>query len=595
MTSAASLDSPTSIAKEHPPVASSGLSQTASTGQGSQTPTNDQVDAPSSPKAKKPLAFWMVFVALCFSLFLSALDVTSVSTVLPDMANDFKSADYSWIGSAYALTSTALIPWSALRLLPAADLSQADGSARAAGGLANIFGRRPVLVAALLIFALGSALTGGAQSMAMAIAGRSVQGIGGGAILTMSEIIVIDLVPLAERGAYMGILGAVWAIASVAGPPVGGGLATAGAWRWLFYLNLPFTGLALALVMVFLNIKAPQTTLKEKLERMDYANVVFVAGATSLILGLTWGGSAYAWSSYHVLVPLILGIVGLIVFLALERSVVKYPTVPFEILTHPTALVGYVTCFLHSVAVLTVIYFYPTSYFQAAKTASPIRAGIDLFPLCFTIAPFAILAGASVTVLGKYKAQNVVAWCLIVIGFGLMTLLKWDSKTGMWAGFPILLGIGFGALYAGLNFPVLAPIPVQQQPLAMAFFGFIRSLGQVFGITVGSTILQNQLAKKLPREFAAQFGGRGDAAFAAIPLIKDLPEPLRTSVKAAFADSTRTIWWFCLGITCAGLVVSLFMKDIALATETDEENWGLKEREKEAKEGKAEEGEVLPA
>ncbi|BGP26012.1 hypothetical protein JCM10295v2_004955 [Rhodotorula toruloides] len=420
--------------------------------------------------------------------------------------------------------------------------------------------------------------------MAMAIAGRSVQGIGGGAILTMSEIIVIDLVPLAERGAYMGILGAVWVIArpvwlvlpsaADSQPREPGASCSTVRFRGfsplilqkrlidsLHTVNLPFTGLALTLVAVFLNIKAPQTTLKEKLERMDYANVVFVAGATSLILGLTWGGSAYAWSSYHVLVPLVLGSFGLAVFLVLERSVVKYPTVPFEILTHPTALVD--------------TYFYPTSYFQAAKALADPRWHRPL-PL-ITIAPFAILTGASVTVIGKYKAQNIV------------------RLTGMWAGFPILLSIGFGALYAGLNFPVLAPIPVQQQSPAMAFFGFIRSLGQVFAITVGSTILQNQLAKKMPQEYAAQIGGRGDAAFATIPLINDLPEPLRTTVRAVFADSTRTIWWFCLGITMAGLVVSLFMEDIPLATETDEENWGLKEREKGAKEGKAEEGTVSPA
>ncbi|GEM12857.1 exocyst complex component sec6 [Rhodotorula toruloides] len=544
-----SPDPPTSITKEHPPVASPGVSRPESTVQDS----HDETNSSSRPKEKKPLAFWMVFVALCFSLFLAALDVTSVSTVLPDMTRDFNSADYYWIGSACMRLRLRGPPNLAHFPLPEQTPSPRPLSSRGVrsplfrsasttdvdvaptfGGLANIFWDvEPVLVAALLIFALGSALTGGAQSMAMAIAGRSVQGIGGGAILTMSEIIVIDLVPLAERGAYMGILGAVWVIAR--------------------QFNLPFTGLALTLVAVFLNIKAPQTTLKEKLERMDYANVVFVAGATSLILGLTWGGSAYAWSSYHVLVPLVLGSFGLAVFLVLERSVVKYPTVPFEILTHPTALV------------------------DTPPKLSPIRAGIDLFPLCFTIAPFAILTGASVTVIGKYKAQNIV------------------RLTGMWAGFPILLSIGFGALYAGLNFPVLAPIPVQQQSPAMAFFGFIRSLGQVFAITVGSTILQNQLAKKMPQEYAAQIGGRGDAAFATIPLINDLPEPLRTTVRAVFADSTRTIWWFCLGITMAGLVVSLFMEDIPLATETDEENWGLKEREKGAKEGKAEEGTVSPA
>lgn len=151
----------------------------------------------------------------------------------------------------------------------------------------------------------------------------------------------------------------------------------------------------------------------------------------------------------------------------------------------------------------------------------------------------------------------------------------------------------------------------------MAFFGFIRSLGQVFGIAIGSTILQNRLAQTLPAEFLEQVGGRGDEAFAAIPGIKDLcvltllllslglgwadaegcnsPEPLRTAVKTSFASSTRTIWFFCLGITCAGLLISLLMKDLALATETDVEKWGLKEREKEAGEGKAEEGKVQGA
>lgn len=189
---------------------------------------------PAMPKQGKPFKFWMVFVALCFSCFLAALDLTAVSTTLPDIAETFQSEDYSWIGSAYALTSTAFVPWT--------------------GGLAKIFGRRPVMLAGLLLFALGSALAGAAQTMAMAIAGRAVQGVGGGAILTMVsqcppqllvsgmftffhqvEIIVCDLVPLAERGAYFGIIGSVWALASAIGPPIGGALASAGAWRWLFY------------------------------------------------------------------------------------------------------------------------------------------------------------------------------------------------------------------------------------------------------------------------------------------------------------------------------------------------------------------------
>ncbi|GAA5985852.1 hypothetical protein JCM11641_005320 [Rhodosporidiobolus odoratus] len=525
--------------------------------------------SPEEPpaKEKKSFAFWLIFVSLCCACFLSALDLTAVSTALPQIAADFDTADYSWIGSAYALTSTALIPWT--------------------GGLAAIFGRRAVMLVALVLFALGSALTGAGQSMAMVIGGRSIQGVGGGAILTMTEIVVTDLVPLAERGAYFGILGAVWALASAIGPPIGGALASAGAWRWLFYLNLPLSGLAMALVLLFLDVKAPKTTTKEKLEQMDWVNVIFVAASTSLILGLTWGGVTYPWSSFRVLVPLLLGIAGIVVFLLLERSFVKYPTVPFEILSHRTSLLGYLTTFLHSVVVMAIIYFLPV-YFQADKGASAIQSGVDFFAMSFVIAPFAIFVGISVTVTGHYRTQNAIGWAFIVLGMGLFTLLKWDSSKAMWAGFSVIAAIGLGILYAATNFPVLAPLKPAQQPHAMAFFGFVSAFGQVFGIAIGSTILQNQLAKTLPADFAAQFG-EGEIAYAAIPYIKSLDEPLRTLVRAAFADSLKVIWQTCIGLAGLGLLLSLGIQQMTLTTETDEENWGLNEREKGGKLGREEE------
>ncbi|GAA5833067.1 hypothetical protein JCM11251_006502 [Rhodosporidiobolus azoricus] len=538
------------------------LAGEASQGDKSFSPTNSMsptaVDNAAPAKAKKSLRFWLVFLALCCATFLSALDLTAVSTALPQIASDFNTADYSWIGSAYALTSTALIPWT--------------------GGLAAIFGRRPVMLGALVLFALGSALTGAAQSMAMVIGGRSVQGVGGGAILTMTEIVVCDLVPLADRGAFFGIIGAIWALASAIGPPIGGALAGAGAWRWLFYLNLPLTGIAMLLVLLFLDVKMPQTTTKEKLEQMDYANVLFVASATSTILGLTWGGVTYPWSSYRVLVPLILGIAGMVAFLYIERTFVKYPTVPFDILTHRTSLLGYLMTFLHSVIVMAVVYFLPT-YFQADKGDSPIQSGVHLFPISFIIAPFAIFTGISVTVTGHYKYQSWIAWTFATIGTGLLSLLKWDSGTAMWASFSVITGIGLGILYASTNFPVLAPLRPAQQPHAMAFYGFVRSFGQVFGIAIGSTVLQNELAKKLPEAFAAQFG-QGEIAFAAIPYIKSLDEPLRTLVRAAFADSLKVIWQVCIGIAGLGFLISLGVEQMDLTTETDESQ-GLRERIKE--------------
>ncbi|POY73434.1 hypothetical protein BMF94_3772 [Rhodotorula taiwanensis] len=535
-------------------------------------------DVQLQPTAKKPslrgkgVRFWLVVLALCSSGFLSALDLTAVSTALPSIAADFNSNNYSWVASAYALTSTALIPWT--------------------GGLAAIFGRRPMMLIGLFIFALGSALVGAAQSMAMVIGGRSVQGVGGGVILTMSSIVLTDLVPLAERGIFFGILGAVWAGASAVGPPIGGALASAGAWRWLFYLNLPLAGVAIVLVFFCLDMKEPETTWSEKLAQMDYVNVVFVASATAAILGLTWGGTDYPWSSFRVLVPLVLGFLGMAAFVYVESTpFVKHPTVPFDVLRHPTSLIGYVISFMHGIAIMAIIYFFPI-YMQACYGASAVQSGIDSFTLSFTIAPFAILGGISVVVTGHYKTQNLVGFGLAAVGFGLMTLLKYNSSTAAWAGYTVLVGLALGILFPATEFPVVAPLTPAQQPQGpkrrvtesltrVTFTNFVRSFGQVFGISVGTTALGNQLEKNLPVEFARSIG-KASNAIAAIPYIDKLEEPLRSQVRAAFADSLKVVWQTCIGVVGFCCVLSLFMKSLPLATTTDEENWGLKDREKAA-------------
>lgn len=525
----------------------------------SPSPTLSNAEAPDSPPSFRPTtAFWLVFLALCVSCFLSALDLTSVSTALPTIAADLKSQEYSWVGSAYALTSTALVPFT--------------------GSLAAIFGRRVTMLGSLVFFVVGSAISGAAPSMNVLILGRSIQGVGGGGILVMTDIIVCDLVPLASRGAFYGIIGSVWALASAIGPPIGGALASAGAWRWMFYLNLPISAIAIVFVLLFLNVKSPKTTLKEKIEQLDYANVIFIGGTTALILGLTFGGSTYPWASYQTLVPIILGITSIAVFFYIEKHWVKYPTVPYDMLNNVTSFVGFFSTFIHGLVVLTAIYYLPV-YFQSTKGTSPIMSGINLFSLSFTIAPFAIFTGISVTVTGHYKTQNIFAWCLAMAGFGLVTLLKADSSKAAWVGFPVILGIGMGILYAGTNFPVLSPLRPEQHPQAMAFYAFVRSLGQVFGIAIGSTVLQNGLSKNLPEAFLHQIGGNAGNALAAIPSIKDLAEPLRHEVRVAFADSLKIVWQVMIGITAIGLLASLFMKQLSLTAETDEK-WGLKVEEK---------------
>ncbi|CUA72529.1 hypothetical protein RSOLAG22IIIB_04926 [Rhizoctonia solani] len=229
--------------------------------------------APTSQK--KDARFWLIFVALCASTFLSALELTSVSTALPTIVDALHGQEFAWIGSAYTLGSTAFMPMS--------------------GGLADIFGRRPIMLASLVIFAVGSAICGAAPNMSALIAGRTIQGIGGGGIITLTDIIIADLVSLAERGPYMGIVGAVWAIASAIGPPVGGAFAERN-WRWLFYINVPITGLAVVLVLLFLNLNTPKDSFSEKIRRIDWIGNILVIGSTTSVLT---GISAVVFKKYR--------------------------------------------------------------------------------------------------------------------------------------------------------------------------------------------------------------------------------------------------------------------------------------------------------
>ncbi|KAJ6472376.1 major facilitator superfamily domain-containing protein [Mycena vitilis] len=213
-----------------------------------------------NPEDKHPrdLRFWLIFVSLCVCSFLTAIEIGSITTALPTIVDELHGTGFIWVGSAFALGSTALIPF--------------------AGGAAQIFGRRPVLLGSLLLFALGSAVSGAARSMNMLIAGRTIQGLGGGGIISLTQIIVSDLVSLRERGTFNGLISISYSIGVGIGPVVGGSLASTGQWRWLFYLNLPICGLAAILVFFFLRLRTPPGTLREKFALIDYLWVLCSTG-----------------------------------------------------------------------------------------------------------------------------------------------------------------------------------------------------------------------------------------------------------------------------------------------------------------------------
>ncbi|KAJ7624051.1 major facilitator superfamily domain-containing protein [Mycena polygramma] len=495
-----------------------------------------------NPEEKhRDLRFWLIFVSLCVCSFLTAIEIGSITTALPTIVDELHGNGFIWVGSAFALGSTALIPF--------------------AGGAAQIFGRRPVLLGSLLLFALGSAVSGAARSMNMLIAGRTIQGLGGGGIISLTQIIVSDLVSLRERGTFNGLISISYSIGVGIGPVVGGSLASTGQWRWLFYLNLPICGLAAILVFFFLRLRTPPGTLRDKFTLIDYfGTLLLVAATTSTVIALTWGGIQFRWSSANVLVPLILGLLGIIAFFVYEGLYATHPLVPFSVLSTRTGLSGYAQTFLTSM-IMMILSYYSQVYWQVCSDVSSTGSGVNGLGLSFIAAPMGLLAG----IIPKDK---------------LVPTVNADTGRSVSIGYTVIVGIGIGVLILASYFPVLAPISVTQNAQALALFVFVRNFSLVWGITVGGTILQNELQKRLPADFIAQFPGGVEIAYAVIPVIRTLDEPLRTEVRVAFAESLKVVWWTTTGVAGLGVLACLLMKHYQLHTAVDNE-WGMEEIEKQ--------------
>ncbi|KAH7927166.1 MFS general substrate transporter [Leucogyrophana mollusca] len=516
--------------------------------------------SPADSPPKRDWRFWLIFISIALSLFLSALELSSVSTALPIIIDELHGTQFVWVGSAYALSATAFVPMS--------------------GALAQVFGRRPVMLLALFLFAVGSALCGAAKSLNFLIAGRAVQGIGGGSIASVTQIILSDLVPLHERGTFSGLIGISWGIASAIGPVVGGAFAERGHWRWLFYMNVPICVVVAGFILAFLQLRTPSLTWREKFDRMDWlGNLLVVASTAAVVIALTWGGIQYPWTSPRVMVPLILGILGLFAFLGYEARFPKYPIVPFSLMSTATSLSGFLQTFVMPIGLLAGVYYMPV-YFQACMAASPIASGVDTFGAAFTLAPAGIVAGVSVALSGGYRVQLWSAWVLVIVGTAMLSTLSADSSRATAIALQVISGIGAGAISTTTYFPALAPLHVSQNAQALAYFTFLRNFAQVWGVTIGGTILQNELKKRLPTTFTSEFPEGTAIAYSIIPVIYTLQEPLKTQVRVAFAESIRVIWRVFIGISGLGLLVSLPMKALPLHTAVDK-NWGFDRKVKD--------------
>src|SRR5437762_4028302 len=450
-----------------------------------------------------------IYSGLMVTLLLAALDQTIVATALPRIVGDLGGiTQYSWVFTAYMLTSTVTVPLY--------------------GKLGDAYGRKNLFLFAIAVFLVGSALCGAATTMTQLVLFRALQGIGAGGLFPLSLAVIGNIVPPRDRGRWQGLIGAVFAASSIIGPAVGGFIVDNASWRWVFLVNLPVGGLALAVVSV---------TMPRRARRLQHSidwlgALVLAVGTGSLLLGLVWGGRQYSWTSSHVLFALGVAVALLVAFALVERRA-REPILPFEILRNPI-VAGSVACMaLVGMAMFGTISYVPL-FVQGVIGTSATSSGVVLTPLMLGAVTTSLITGQLISRTGHYR-WNVVFGPL-VLAFGMALLWRMDVHTtnGEAARNMVVAGIGIGSMMQVFVLSVQNAVQRARIGSATALTQFSRQMGATIGVSVMGVIVN----AGLPAEAAR---GEGVA-------IHRLPPALRVSLASALKPAF-------LAATCVALPV----------------------------------------
>ena len=337
---------------------------------------------------------------------------------------------------------------------------------------------------------------------------------------------------------------------------------------------MPFVGLALVLVPLTLVLAFKVSSLADKLRRVDWiGSVLFIRSTTSFLTPITWGGVSYPWDSWRVLVPLIIGIIGIVVFVAFEEYVATEPLIRLDVFKNRTAAASYFETTLHGMILWCTLYYMPL-YYEAVKGETPVLAGISLFPATFTVAPAAMGTGYVITKTGRYRWAIWSGWVLTTLGTGLLYLLDVNTTTVQWVFLNLVSGLGMGILFPSMSFSIQAATTNKDLAFAVALFSFFRAFGQSIGVAIGGVIFQNQLKKKLLTYplLAPTASAYSSDASGLVQIIKTMQHgPARTQLIQNYADSLKSVWIVTCALAGVALLSSFVIKgfelDRALETE----------------------------
>ncbi|MFF3872460.1 MDR family MFS transporter [Streptomyces sp. NPDC001978] len=494
---------------------------------------------PDQPE-KQPRSVRVVLFALMIAMMLAMLDNMIVGTAMPTIVGELGGLEHlSWVVTGYTLATAASTPiW---------------------GKLGDMFGRKGAFMTSIVIFLIGSALSGMSQNMGELIGFRAVQGLGAGGLMVGVMAIIGDLIPPRERGKYQGMMAAIMALAMIGGPLVGGTITDNWGWRWSFYINLPLGAVALLLVSAVLHLPRKRTNAG-----IDYLGVVLLTvGITSIVLVTTWGGTEYAWTSARIMELIAIGVVSLIGFVYWQTKAAE-PVLPLHIFRSRNftlmSIIGFVTGFVMFGATL----FLPL-YQQSVQGASATNSGLLLLPMLGAMLVTSMIAGRVTTNTGRYKIFPIAGGVLMITGLYLLSLMDTGTSRFTSGVYMAVLGLGMGCLMQITMLVAQNSVQMKDMGVASSSTTLFRTLGSSFGVAIMGALFNHRVQAVMAERAGAL--GKGitekSAQLDAASLAK-LPAAAREAYQHAVSAGTHSAFLLGSVIAVIALLAALFVKEVPL-------------------------------
>ncbi|OAR04531.1 hypothetical protein LLEC1_02493 [Akanthomyces lecanii] len=521
-------------------------------------------DKPARSRARLALTM----ASLCMAVFLVALDITIITTALPAIAEHFDNPSaFTWISSSYMLaTAASTLIW---------------------GKLSDVFGRKPALLFSNALFFIGSLLAALSVSMTMLIVGRVVQGIGGGGLIALTNICVGDLFSPRSRGAFYGVISGVWAVANSLGPIIGGAFTSKLSWRWCFWINLPFDGLAFGLLVLFLDLKTPKTPFIAGIMSIDWLGALLTIGATlMLLIGLEYGGVTFPWGSATVVCLIVFGLVAFVLFILCEMYLAQNPIMPMRLVNNRSNLAALAACAIHGFVFISASFYIPF-FLQATHGYSALKSGVLLLPTSVSLSVVSVGTGLFIKKTGNYTLPMLFGFLFMTLGWGLF--IDWTADAGLakLIVYQIIAGIGIGGNIQAPMIALQAGSSPKDLATATALYGLVRNLATAVSIVVGGVVYQNELVKHSHGNAALSSiaNANGEAgAGSSVGIVQSLQGSARYSAEMAISDSLRSAWIMYTVLAATGIISWVFIQSKELSHKHEEVETGLEAEKKRREE-----------